>query len=361
LTAATDKQVRCRPDCRPVVDSVCPFPFYNLPQPPFLAMVSRTRRGLLPQTRRRTSALLLFASLAVAATVAGVRADDEPAPTPTPTPTPTRTPSPTPTRTPSPTRTSVPTPSPVEPVVATPPTDAPVATPPPPKQEEGSWSYDDAAAWPDTCGGDEQSPMPLWHTRADAHRRGSVSSLLAPASTVALRAAPAEGGTIALLCDGDCGVIKVGGVPHAIKNMHWHTPSEHTIDGKRLAAELHVVSFSDVGKIAVMSALFKADDKNALVGRTIDAMAGMGSMTAAGEDIKRHFFSGANVGAGVYKGSLTTPPCTEGLSWVVTTKVGTMSKRQVAQIRSLMGGRDNARPLQPLKGRYVEWLDAPST
>eukprot|EP00168_Porphyra_purpurea_P016480 TRINITY_DN5348_c0_g1_i1.p1 TRINITY_DN5348_c0_g1~~TRINITY_DN5348_c0_g1_i1.p1 ORF type:complete len:204 (+),score=66.75 TRINITY_DN5348_c0_g1_i1:379-990(+) len=202
--------------------------------------------------------------------------------------------------------------------------------------------------------------MPLLHTPADAHRPGSVSSLLVPASTVALRAVPAEGDTIALLCDGDCGVIKVDGVPHAIKNMHWHTPSEHTLDGKRLDAELHVVSFSGGGKIAVMSALFQAKERNALVGRTIDAMAGMGSMAATGEEIERHFFSGANVGAGVYKGSLTTPPCTEGLSWVVTTEVGTMSKWQVDQIRSLMGGRTNARPLQPLQGRHVEWLDAPS-
>jgi len=168
-----------------------------------------------------------------------------------------------------------------------------------------------------------------------------------------------DGSSIALLCNGYCGVVKVHGVTHMIKNMHWHTPSEHTIDGRRLDAELHMVAFAG-GKIAVLSSLFKVANKNVLVDRTIRAMSGMRSMSATRKEVKDYFFSGAvKVSAAVYKGSLTTPPCTEGLSWVVNAKVSTMSKKQLSKIRELLGGHDNARPLQAPKGRVVEWMDVP--
>lgn len=89
-------------------------------------------------------------------------------------------------------------------------------------------------------------------------------------------------------------------------------------------------------------------------------MAGTGKWTTTGDEIKKYFFSGANVGAGVYHGSLTTPPCSEGLSWVVTTAVGSMSNTQVAAIRALIGGHANVRSLQRLRGRKVSWHDATS-
>lgn len=302
--------------------------------------------------RRRSPAFLLGAALVVAAaaTVTGVRADDDgprrPRQTPAPvtaTPSP-ATPTPTPTATPTPTGTPTPTP-----------TATPSATKP--AEPVNDWSYGNTAAWPATCKGNSQSPMPLRHTDADVVKPGSVSSLLAPATALSLTATPSHAGTVALLCKGDCGEIRVGGKPHAIKNMHWHTPSEHTIDGRRTAAELHIVSFAADGKIAVMSALFDQGTVNPLVENTLDAMEDMADLSTTAEDIKAHFFSGADVGCGVYKGSLTTPPCTEGLSWVVTTKIGSMSRRQLRHLQALNGGHENARPLQEPFGRAVEWLE----
>lgn len=289
--------------------------------------------------RRRSPAILLGAALVVAAAAAaaaGVRADDD-GPTPRPEPTPAE-------------------------VTATPPppTPTPTVTPDPSTEPHppADWSYSNTAAWPATCtSGESQSPMPLRHTPADVVKSGSVSSLLAPTNTLRLTATPAHGGTVALLCQGDCGEIQVGGKPHAIKNMHWHTPSEHTIDNQRTAAELHIVSFAADGKIAVMSALFNQGEVNPLVERTLDAMESLTDLSATASEVKKHFFSGADVGCGVYKGSLTTPPCTEGLSWVVTTTIGSMSRRQLRHLQSLNGGHENARPLQEAHGRSVEWLE----
>jgi len=308
-------------------------------------MAARKRHVMVPQRCRRTPTLLLFVSLAMAVAVSGVCADDDKM-------TAMRT------KAPSPVSRRVPTASPAETVVTPSLKEKRNATPSPPHGAQDSWSYANVAAWPATCAGNQQSPMPLRHTPTDAHRPGSILTLLTAAKTSKWRAVPAEGGTIALLCVGYCGVVKVNGMNHMIKNMHWHTPSEHTVDGQRLAAELHMVAFAG-GKIAVLSALFKVSKKNELVGRTIRAMSEMGSMSATQKDVKDKFFSGANVSAAVYKGSLTTPPCTEGLTWVVTTKVGKMSKKQLAEIRKLLGGHDNARPLQPPKGRSIDWVDAP--
>lgn len=184
-----------------------------------------------------------------------------------------------------------------------------------------------------------------------------MSSLLAPSDSLFLRATPSHSASVALLCQGDCGVAEVGGKTHSIKNIHWHTPSEHTIDGKRMAAELHVVSVAADGKIAVVSALFNPGKKNKLVDRALQAMAVMGDLSTTAAKVKKEFFSGADASCGVYKGSLTTPPCTQGVSWVVTTKVGSMSPLQLRRVRELNGGIANVRPLQNPNGRGVQWFE----
>ncbi|GAB0497346.1 hypothetical protein MMPV_008678 [Pyropia vietnamensis] len=137
--------------------------------------------------------------------------------------------------------------------------------------------------------------MPLRHTSEDIIKPGSVSSLLAPADALSLKATPAHGGSVALLCNGNCGEVQVGGKPYAIKNMHWHTPSEHTIDGRRTAAELHIVSFAGDGKIAVMSALFDQGTVNPLVEDTLNAMEDLADLSTTAQQIKRDFFSGAEL------------------------------------------------------------------
>jgi carbonic anhydrase len=53
-----------------------------------------------------------------------------------------------------------------------------------------------------------------------------------------------------------------------------------------------------------------------------------------------------------YHGSLTTPPCTEGVQWIVLRDPIAMSARQIAQFVSIVG--HNARPVQPLHGRRVQ-------
>ncbi|GAB0497345.1 hypothetical protein MMPV_008677 [Pyropia vietnamensis] len=242
-----------------------------------------------PARRRRPPAFFLGAALvlaAAAAAAAGVHADDKPQITPSVT----ATPSP---ATPTPTPTGTPTPSPEPTQTADP---------------ANEWSYDNPSLWPATCKGNAQSPMPLRHTSEDIIKPGSVSSLLAPADALSLKATPAHGGSVALLCNGNCGEVQVGGKPYAIKNMHWHTPSEHTIDGRRTAAELHIVSFAGDGKIAVMSALFDQGTVNPLVEDTLNAMEDLADLSTTAQQIKRDFFSGAEVGCGVYRGWIDEPP-----------------------------------------------------
>ncbi len=55
----------------------------------------------------------------------------------------------------------------------------------------------------------------------------------------------------------------------------------------------------------------------------------------------------------VYSGSLTTPPCTEGVTFVISPRIARASRSQFLEFRRLIGGRRNNRPLQPLNGRDV--------
>jgi len=239
--------------------------------------------------------------------------------------------------------------------------DKPTPTPTPPRGDPDGpppWSYNHSAGWPASCRNSSQSPMPLIHVGgADKPHRGEVADLLALPRALHFTAHAVDAEHISLLCDGSCGTLTVHGVAYEVKNLHWHTPAEHTVDGRRAAAELHAVTFAADGRMAVLASLFKDTKDNPVVQATIDAMVGLGPFEAARKDYRKYFYSGGHVGCGIYSGSLTTPPCTEGLTWVVSTKVGYMSKAQVEAIRALNGGHDNARPLQPINDRPVEWVD----
>ena len=234
-------------------------------------------------------------------------------------------------------------------------------TPTPPRagpDESPPWSYNNAGGWPASCRNSSQSPMPLIHVGGTGNpHRGEVADLLSLPSALHFTAHAADAEHVSLLCDGSCGTITVRGVAYQVKNLHWHTPAEHTVDGRRTAAELHAVSFAADGRIAVLASLFKDTKDNPIVQATIDAMVGLGTFEATLQDYRKYFYSGGHVGCGIYAGSLTTPPCTEGLTWVVSTKVGYMSEAQVEAIRALNGGHDNARPLQPINDRPVDWID----
>lgn len=147
------------------------------------------------------------------------------------------------------------------------------------------------------------------------------------------------------------GYMALGSEKYQLKKIHFHAPAENHIDGKEYPAEFHFVHESDDGKGAVLAAF--AD-----VGKTTSAWDSFLKNAALPKgheaDIKVNWTALLPNVSNTYQfdGSLTTPPCTEGVKWVVSPTPLTFSKEQLAQLTAVYS--DNDRPVQPLNGRKID-------
>lgn len=147
--------------------------------------------------------------------------------------------------------------------------------------------------------------------------------------------------------------ILVGDVPYELLHVKFHTPSEHVVAGQPYPLEAQFVHRSPEGKLAIVGVFFLEGDSNY-------ALADMFAYTPQNKTkAETHFeiiVSPAAILPPVphfyrYMGSLTTPPCTEGVNWFVVSTPAYASKVQIETLRQAMG--ENARPAQPLNGRLV--------
>lgn len=146
--------------------------------------------------------------------------------------------------------------------------------------------------------------------------------------------------------------LHLNGRTYYLSQLHFHDPSEHHVDGRTYPMEIHLVHQDRKGHVVVIGLLVETDSPN----QSLAALWAMLPMKAGElssehpfnpQDLippNRHHFS--------YHGSLTTPPCTEGVQWIVLRDPISMSAKQIAQFVSIIG--HNARPVQPLHGRGVQ-------
>lgn len=152
---------------------------------------------------------------------------------------------------------------------------------------------------------------------------------------------------------GDAGFINVGGVPYKLVQFHFHAPSEERIGGKGYPMVVHLVHRAADGKLAVVAVLLKEGKADAALAPLFTAMARekvSARKLHAGFDVNE--ILPADKGYYKYVGSLTTPPCSEGVAWHVLKQPITVSKAQIEAFRKHY--RMNARPVQPLNDRVVE-------
>ncbi|MFT4215896.1 MAG: carbonic anhydrase family protein [Micropruina sp.] len=139
-----------------------------------------------------------------------------------------------------------------------------------------------------------------------------------------------------------------GGSDYSLQQMHFHTPSEHTIAGKHAAAEFHFVYGDAAGRHLVV-ALFGEN------GAPTTAMQAFIDAATAGKNVPATLDLAAIMPASSayysYEGSLTTPPCTESVPWIVLSTPVTLSEAQLAKLRALHG--EIARPDNPIGARTV--------
>ena len=138
-----------------------------------------------------------------------------------------------------------------------------------------------------------------------------------------------------------------------LKHLDFHTPSEHQLNGQSYPLEIQLWHEDSKKNIAIMSVLFKAGEPNAELTELLAQLP-----QKAGESIKLktrytpNELMPTNPQYYRYSGSLTTPPCSEGIRWIVMKSPLQVSAEQVQAITTAIGGH-NSRPIQPLHGRSV--------
>jgi carbonic anhydrase len=124
---------------------------------------------------------------------------------------------------------------------------------------------------------------------------------------------------------GDAGRLVINGTAYRLRQLHWHTPSEHTVDGRRYDMELHLVHESAENKAAVIGMFYEVGAApDPFLKKLEPAIKRVRDTRDREEPIGLVDPSGARATGSVYyryMGSLTTPPCTEGVVWTVFHKV----------------------------------------
>jgi carbonic anhydrase len=152
--------------------------------------------------------------------------------------------------------------------------------------------------------------------------------------------------------------VTIGPTRYSLVQFHLHTPSEHTLNGQSFPMELHFVHRDVDGHLAVVGVLVEQGIRNEEIDKILQRLPEHAGDTRIVTDFdvnkllpafKRKSFR--------YAGSLTTPPCTEGVRWTVMGRTITMSAAQIAVFRGMFSGEEfpdgNRRPVQSLGGRTV--------
>ena len=145
--------------------------------------------------------------------------------------------------------------------------------------------------------------------------------------------------------------LEIGGATYPLAQFHLHSLSEHTLDGASTPMELHLVHKDTSGHVAVIGVMIVEGAENPAYEPILAHM--------PAEEGASQVISGTTISAGDllpadrnyyrYNGSLTTPPCTEGVQWFVMAAPVALSTGQIAAFQNLYD--DNYRPVQPLNER----------
>lgn len=220
------------------------------------------------------------------------------------------------------------------------------------------WDYDAEGPdhWADlahdylTCkSGHAQSPINLpSHTRLDESDHITLDYASVPTMELVN-----NGHTVqANLQAGNGNRLAAGGVRYELAQFHFHLPSEHTVDGDRTTMELHLVHKSSAGKIAVLGVLLQAVDGPSPFDPILTAAPQtVGATTAIGSQVDLRALLPDDLDQFRYQGSLTTPPCSEGVAWTVLEHPVPVATADADRFRALFAHSN--RPTQPLNGRPV--------
>jgi len=214
-------------------------------------------------------------------------------------------------------------------------------------------------ALPSMGDGLAQSPINILSSSAEQKNNGKI----AIAFNDDINAVENLGHTIQLDFTGES-AFTIDGKSYRFRQLHFHTPSEHLIDGMTFPMEMHVVCVSKNQRDStkpeyfVVGMLFKMGQENKFIREFLDSVPGEESKKVA---LRPGLVKMVDLFAGLpkkdleayyhYRGSLTTPPYTETVNWIIRKHIFEASPEQIAAIEKMEG--DNARHVHALYSRKV--------
>jgi carbonic anhydrase len=145
----------------------------------------------------------------------------------------------------------------------------------------------------------------------------------------------------------------VGDKRYQLTQFHFHRPSEEYIHGRPYDMVLHLMHKASDGEVAGVAVLLRVGRANPIVRKVWEHMPkSEGQQEAAGVELDPAGMLPHDTGYYMYMGSVTAPPCTEGVKWFVLKTPVEISAAQIAAFAKLYP--HDVRPLQPLNGRVVK-------
>jgi carbonic anhydrase len=212
------------------------------------------------------------------------------------------------------------------------------------------WSHEDPERWArdpaaEACAsGAEQSPIDLaGAVKADIQApvvswKPQAFEIVNDGHMIRARAAPG-------------GHAAVGTRKFALQEILFHTPSEHAIEGQRSAMEAQFLHAGENGEMLAIAVLMIAGAPNKAFSAIMDAAPKEEGEATAKAPIDAAALLPKNRSFYRYKGSLTTPPCSELVEWNVFATPVPVSPDDITAFEALYPM--NARPLQPIRRRFV--------
>jgi len=244
------------------------------------------------------------------------------------------------------------------------------------------WGYDDIANWnhiAPACAGQAQSPINIRYADVVLPTTREFIWDLVDYTALPSRTVVNHGHNVEV--PGGFGVFKLPDGNYQALQFHVHFPSEHQIDGKHAAGEIHIVhqreGANGTDGLAVIGILLEIPTNNTIIEedpikaarQTLSRQQELGFLQNLGflgqlpqEDEVRHvndtvdlndFFPELMGEFFHYKGSLTTPPCSETVHWYVLQQPAAVTSEMVSTFKNLFPSPANDRPVQPLNGRQV--------
>ncbi len=153
------------------------------------------------------------------------------------------------------------------------------------------------------------------------------------------------------------GQLEIGDDVYDLIQFHFHTPSEHLVDGDDFPMEMHLVHSNSQGELAVVGIFLEIGCSHEALNKIFKRLPAHEGDSFWAMDFDLEALVPDETHAWRYSGSLTTPDCREGVKWHVMVETQTISAKQAQAFIDLFSGAHfpfgNARPVQPLNGRTV--------